>query len=159
MELKKLGQSAVRYWLFKYILYMLVIAIPVLAGCLGLTTNNLQIIIPFIIVPYLLVFVWVVVYQFLKYNCYSFGYDNERIVITKGVIFKHKILVPVCQIQDLHTVQGPFMMLFGICGVIISTAGSNFFIPCVNKAFAKTMIEELETFLKKRLEGKSYEKI
>ncbi len=91
-------------------------------------------------------------YPFLKYHFYKYSYDKKKIFIQFGVIFRHKIVVPICQIQDLHIYQGPIMTIFKLGGVIISTAGSNYLINGLNLDDAKKMIEELEGNLENRIE-------
>ena len=74
-----------------------------------------------------------------------------RIIIKKGVIFKSKVVLPVRQIQDLHVYEGPIMMILGLGGVSVSTAGSSFNIACLNKLQANEMVDALEEHLNDRL--------
>lgn len=91
-------------------------------------------------------------YPILKYKFYKYGYNDRKIIINKGVIFRHRIIVPVCQIQDLHIYQGPIMTIFKLSGVIISTAGSNYIINGISNENAKKMVQDLENDLQKRIE-------
>ena len=95
----------------------------------------------------------------LMYNAYSYSYDEKRIQINKGVIFKHEIVIPVCQIQDLHLNQGPLMQIMHLQSVEISTAGSNYSINGIDNEKAKQFISELEDYLNKRIEVLSNEEI
>ena len=79
--------------------------------------------------------------------------------INFGVIFRHKVIIPIRQIQDLHTYNGPIMSLMGLSGVIISTAGSNFDIAGMLNADATNMVNDLEALLNKRLDGDDNEEI
>lgn len=101
----------------------------------------------------ILVFIafFLIIWPFLYYKNYYYSYDENKIIIKKGLILKHEIIIPVRQIQDLHTYFGPFMQLFGLGGIIISTAGSNFMITGLTKNDAIAMTEELNNFLEKRL--------
>lgn len=94
-----------------------------------------------------------------KYKRYTYTYQEDRIQINRGVIFKHEIVIPVCQIQDLHLNQGPIMQILKLHTIEISTAGSNHSIDGLNDEVAKQMINELETYLKKRIEVLSNEEI
>lgn len=96
-------------------------------------------------------------YPILKYKFYKYGYNDKKIIIIKGVIFRHRIIVPVCQIQDLHIYQGPIMTIFKLSGVIISTAGSNYVINGMSNENAKKMVQDLENDLQKRIEDISNE--
>ena len=37
----------------------------------------------------------------LRYKMYAWGYDDKRIIVKEGVIFRKRVVIPVCQIQDL----------------------------------------------------------
>ena len=95
----------------------------------------------------------------LRYKMYAWGYDDKRIIIKQGVIFRQRVVIPVCQIQDLHRTQGPLMMMLKLSGVTISTAGSNFDISTLTTAEADNMIDELEHNLETRIEELKNEEI
>ena len=90
---------------------------------------------------------------------YAWGYDDKRIIVKQGVIFKQRVVIPVCQIQDLHRTQGPIMMLLKLGGVTISTAGSNFDISTLTTDEADRMIDELERNLEIRVEEQKNEEV
>ena len=95
----------------------------------------------------------------LRYKMYAWGYDDKRIVVKKGVVFKRRVVIPVCQIQDLHRTQGPIMMILGLSGVTISTAGSNFDISTLTTDEADSLIDALEQNLETRVEELKNEEI
>lgn len=95
----------------------------------------------------------------LCHKMYAWGYDDKRIVVKQGVIFRQRVVIPVCQIQDLHRTQGPLMMLLKLSGVTISTAGSNFDLSTLTTEEADRMIDELERNLEKRIEERKNEEI
>ena len=95
----------------------------------------------------------------LRYRMYAWGYDNKRIIVKQGVIFRQRVVIPVCQIQDLHRTQGPLMMMFKLSNVTISTAGSNFDISTLTTHEADHMIDELEHNLETRIEELKNEEI
>ena len=94
-----------------------------------------------------------IIWPILSYRYYSYDYDDKKIYINRGIIFQHKIVIPVRQIQDLHLYNGPFMQIFKLGGVIISTAGSNFILSGINKGKADKMLYELEERLESRLDS------
>ena len=51
------------------------------------------------------------------------------------------------------------MMLFGLSGIIFSTAGSNFTLPAIEKANAKQMVSAIEEYLINRVKEKSNEEV
>ena len=100
-----------------------------------------------------------VVLLLLRYKMYAWGYDEKRIVVTQGVIFRQRVVIPVCQIQDLHRTQGPIMMLLKLSNVTISTAGSNFDISTLTTDEADCLIDALEQNLETRVEELNNEEI
>ena len=95
----------------------------------------------------------------LRYKMYAWGYDDKRIIVKQGVIFRQRVVIPVCQIQDLHRTQGPLMMMLGLSGVTISTAGSNFDISTLTTEQADSLIDALEQNLETRVEELKNEEI
>lgn len=95
----------------------------------------------------------------LRFKMYAWGYDDKRIIVRQGVIFRKRVVIPVCQIQDLHRTQGPIMMMLKLSGVTISTAGSNFDISTLTTPEADRMIDSLEHNLETRVEELKNEKI
>lgn len=95
----------------------------------------------------------------LRYKMYCYSYDEKRITIHEGVIFRSRIIVPVCQIQDLHLQQGPIMQLVNLGGIIISTAGSNYTINGLSLEDAKKMIDDLENNFHTRIEELKNEEV
>lgn len=98
-----------------------------------------------------------IVVPLLKYKYTKYYYDEKRICINQGIIFRKRIIIPICQIQDLHLYQGPIMLATKLSGVTISTAGSNYNIIGLSNNDAIKMIEDLEDDLQKRIEDAKYE--
>ena len=130
----------------------------VFIACLGICviTQIIEgIILPLLIIEIILMLIigfFCFIVPNMVYNRYSYAYNDKRIVIKKGLIFKYEIIVPVCQIQDLHLLQGPLMQLMKLQSIEISTAGSNYTINGLEYNMAKKMVEELEENLNKRIE-------
>ena len=110
-------------------------------------------------IPIFIALAFILVLPYFRYRLYRYGFDEKRIVVEHGVIFRHSVTIPVCQIQDLHRFEGPVMMLMKLSGVTISTAGSNFDLACLSRADADAMIEALEGYLEKRVEEKADEEV
>ena len=89
----------------------------------------------------------------LSYYFYEYNFDDKKIEINRGVIFQHRIIIPIRQIQDLHLYNGPMMQLFNLGGIIISTAGSNFILSGISFEQANNMLKELEEKLESRLDS------
>ena len=110
-------------------------------------------------IPVALLLCLTLIMPVLRYKMYAWGYDDKRIIVKQGVVFKQRVVIPVCQIQDLHRTQGPLMMMLNLSGVTISTAGSNFNISTLTTSEADHMIDELEHNLETRVEEQKNEKI
>ena len=110
-------------------------------------------------IPILLLLCITLIMPVLRYKMYAWGYDDKRIVVKQGVIFRQRVVIPVCQIQDLHRTQGPLMMMLGLSGVTISTAGSNFDISTLTTDEADRLIDALEQNLETRVEELKNEEI
>ena len=95
----------------------------------------------------------------LRHKMYAWGFDDKRIIVKQGVIFRQRVVIPVCQIQDLHRTQGPIMMMLKLSNVVISTAGSNFSISTLTTEEADRMIDALEHHLETRIEELKNEEI
>ncbi len=157
MELKKLDKSVLKLWYTRAVIASLAL-IGVFASVVGILTasgvtiEGMLAVLLCVGVPLLLILSFVLILPFLRYQMYAWGYDEKRIVVKQGVIFRKRVVIPVCQIQDLHRTQGPLMMLFHLSGVTISTAGSNFDLSTLTTKEADRMIDDLEEKLEARVE-------
>lgn len=159
MELRKLDKSVLKLW---YI-HRVSVILPLILGA-EIIICNLISSVPFEVlfaaeVIILLLFGIALIMPALRYKMYAWGYDDKRIIVKQGVVFRRRVVIPVCQIQDLHRTQGPLMMMFKLSGVTISTAGSNFDISTLTTGEADRMIDELEHNLETRVEEHKNEKI
>ena len=164
MELKKLDKRVLKLWYIRAAFRALALLgvfvsatiILIAAGASG--NVMLAVLLGVGIVVALLVAITLVM-PALRYKMYDWGYDDKRIIVKQGVIFRKRVVIPVCQIQDLHRTQGPLMMMLKLSGVTISTAGSNFDISTLTTEEADRMIDELERNLEARNEELRNEEI
>ena len=164
MQLKKLDKSVLKLW---YI-HAAIISLALIGGFAGVAailaatevaSNVMLAVLLGVGIPFALILCFVLCLPALRYKMYSWGYDDKRIIVKQGVIFRQRVVIPVCQIQDLHRIQGPIMMMLKLSGVTISTAGSNFDISTLTTAEADRMIDELESALETRIEELKNEEI
>lgn len=155
MNLLKLNKKVRTIWIIRNIIFSLLIALVLIPA---IFSKEIGVIVG-VAIPVVIFIIILLVWPFLKYKLYSFGYDDKRIAICYGVIFRHHVIVPIRQIQDLHTYNGPIMSLMGLSGVIISTAGSNFSIAGMLNDDATNMVNELEVLLNNRLDGDNNEEV
>ncbi len=149
--MKKLDRNVLKVWYIRKIILSLILIAGYIATIVCIQENVLLLAVVLGILLLILV-VPLLIWPILQYNRYQYSYDERHIVIDSGVIFRHHIVIPVRQIQDLHTIQSPFMLLFKISGIIISTAGSNFSISAVKAEDGKQMVEDFENYLNDRLD-------
>lgn len=157
MKMNKLDKNVLKLWYIRAAIYSLaLIGVPISLSVILITTGTIaDVMIPILLtvgIPVLLALLIVLILPVLRYKMYAWGYDDKRIIVKQGVIFRQRVVIPVCQIQDLHRMQGPIMMMLGVSDVTISTAGSNFNISTLTTKEADQMIDELEKNLEERVE-------
>ena len=157
MKMNKLDKSVLKLQYIRAAIYSLaLIGVPISLSVILITTGTIaDIMIPILLtvgIPVLLALLIILILPVLRYKMYAWGYDDKRIIVKQGVIFRQRVVIPVCQIQDLHRMQGPIMMMLGVSDVTISTAGSNFNISTLTTKEADQMIDELEKNLEERVE-------
>lgn len=164
MKMNKLDKSVLKLWYIRAAiaaLALLGIAVGVLVILLATEASGDVILTASLSVgiPIFLILCITLIMPALRYKMYSWGYDDKRIVVKQGVIFRQRVVIPVCQIQDLHRTQGPLMMMLKLSGVTISTAGSNFDISTLTTEEADSLIDVLEQNLETRVEELKNEEI
>lgn len=164
MELKRLNKSVLKLWYIRAAIVSLALVGVFISAAVILNAASapgdvtLAVLIG-VGIPVALLLAITLIMPALRYKMYAWGYDDKRIIVKQGVIFRHRVVIPVCQIQDLHRTQGPLMMALKLSGVTISTAGSNFDISTLTTEEADRMIDELERNLEARVEELRNEEI
>ena len=71
------------------------------------------------------IFVWgvSVAMTFLSYYGFSVSLESKDIVITRGLLEKKRMTVPLKRIQSVRIIENPFRQLFGYASVAIDSAG------------------------------------
>ena len=146
MELKKLNKSVLKMWYIQAVIISLILILAVAGTIVNVAISNasgntLTAVSLGCGVPCVIVLCFILIMPALRYKMYAWGCDDTRIIVKQGVIFRERVVIPVCQIQDLHRKQGPLMMMFKLSDVTISTAGSNFDISTLTTAEADRLIE------------------
>ena len=164
MELKRLDKSVLKLWYIHASIGALALvgAFTSTAVILNVTEapGDVALAVLWVVgIPVTLLLALTLILPALRYKMYAWGYDDKRIIVKQGVIFRKRVVIPVCQIQDLHRTQGPIMMMLKLSGVTISTAGSNFSISTLTTDEADRMIDELERNLEMRIEEMRNEEI
>ena len=164
MELKKLDKRVLKLWYIRAAIISLAL-VGVFANTaiiLVATESASDVTLATLLgvgIPVVLLLALTLIMPALRYKMYAWGYDDKRIIVKEGVIFRKRVVIPICQIQDLHRTQGPLMLMLKLGGVTISTAGSNFTISTLTTDEADRMIDELERHLETRIEEQKNEEI
>lgn len=164
MKLRKLDKSVLKLWYIRAAIAALALigvfkSATVILNVTGASSDITLAVLLGAGIPVALLLGITLIMPALRYKMYAWGYDDKRIVVKQGVVFRRRVVIPVCQIQDLHRTQGPLMMMLKLSGVTISTAGSNFDISTLTTDEADRMIDELERNLETRIEEQKNEKI
>ena len=159
MEIKKLSPQIRTVWLLGGILSALILAALAAAVTVLVEEPHRKALGIIVGTPWLILTAWLLLYPLLRYRCSAYGYNERRILLRHGVIFRHEIVIPVCQLQDLHRFVGPVMRLFGLSSLILSTGGSNFHLIGLEKQDAEEMLNALETCLNRRIEEKRHDEL
>ena len=164
MKMNKLDKSVLKLWYIRAgigALALIGVAIGVLVVLLATeASGNVVLAVSLSVgIPVLLLLCITLILPVLRYKMYAWGYDDKRIIVKQGVIFRQRVVIPVCQIQDLHRTQGPIMIMLKLSNVTISTAGSNFDISTLTPAEADRLIDALEKNLETRVEELKNEEI
>lgn len=69
-------------------------------------------------------FVPTALYELLRYATLRYRIDEDKIVVTQGLLFRSERQVPLSRIQNIDLVQNLLHRLFGVAEVRVSTAGS-----------------------------------
>ncbi|MBO5105343.1 MAG: PH domain-containing protein [Clostridia bacterium] len=162
--MKKLDKSVLKLWYIRAAIGVLALvgvftSAVVILNVSGASSDITLCVLLGVGIPVALILAIILIMPMLRYKMYTWGYDDKRIIVKQGVIFKRRVVIPVCQIQDLHRTQGPLMMMLKLSGVTISTAGSNFDISTLTTNEADRMIDELECNLEARIEELKNEEI
>ena len=164
MELKKLDKRVLKLWYIRAAIGSLALvgvftSVAVILNATGASSDVTLAVLICVGIPVALLLAITLIMPTLRYKMYLWGYDDKRIIVKQGIIFRQRVVIPVCQIQDLHRTQGPLMMMLNLSDVTISTAGSNFDISTLTTAEADRMIDELERNLEARIEEIKNEEI
>lgn len=164
MELKKLNKGVLKLWYVHATITSLALIGVFFVAVIVLNSSQASSDVTIAVlsgvgIPVALLLCFTLIMPALRYNMYSWGYDDKRIIVKQGVIFRQRVVIPVCQIQDLHRTQGPIMIMLKLSGVTISTAGSNFDISTLTTEEADLLIDKLEQALETRIEELGNEEI
>jgi len=80
-----------------------------------------------LIILSLFVIGWIasVILTYLKYYSFTVVVQEENLIITRGLLEKKRVTIPLKRVQAIKIVENPFRQLFNYATVSIESAGSN----------------------------------
>lgn len=81
-----------------------------------------------------------------RYRAWGYGMDGEELQVRRGVWTRVHTVVPLARVQHIDVSQGPMERLFGICSLVLHTAGtmhSQIVLPGLTRAAAEGMRDEI----------------
>lgn len=75
-----------------------------------------------------LIIAWLisVAMTFLSYYDFTVTEEEERLVITRGLLEKKRITIPLNRVQAVKIVENPFRQILGLATVVVESAGGGF---------------------------------
>lgn len=80
-----------------------------------------------LMVMFVLIIAWLlsVVITLVNYYDYAVRIEDEKLMITKGLLEKKRITLPLNRIQAIRIVENPLRQIFGFATVVVESAGGN----------------------------------
>lgn len=151
MDFNKLQKKVCYFWMIRRFIYLVFLTIGYIIGIYYIPDEiKLLLIVPGAFLLFIIL-IYTFIFPFLEIKVYKYYLDDQKIIISYGVLFRHYNIVPIVQIQDIGSFQGPIQMGFKISSVIICTAGSNEVIKCVDYQLAKEIVEDIQKKIHNRL--------
>ena len=63
---------------------------------------------------------------FLNYFNFTVTKEQERLIITRGLLEKKRVTIPLNRVQAIKIVENPFQQLLGLASVAVESAGGGF---------------------------------
>lgn len=73
-------------------------------------------------------FAWIISVAIILINYFDFTVTEEqgRIIITRGLLEKKRITIPLNRVQAVKIIESPFRQLFGLSSIVVENAGGGF---------------------------------
>lgn len=81
-----------------------------------------------------------------RYRAWGYRMEGDELQVRRGIWTRVQTLVPLDHVQHIDVSQGPFERLFGICSLVLHTAGtlhSQIVVPGLTRAAAERMRDEI----------------
>ncbi|HYW17625.1 MAG TPA: PH domain-containing protein [Allosphingosinicella sp.] len=81
-----------------------------------------------------------------RYRAWGYGMDGDELQVRRGVWTQVHTMVPLDHVQHIDVSQGPLERAFGICSLVLHTAGtlhSQIVLPGLTRATAERIRDEI----------------
>ena len=80
------------------------------------------------LVLFALIFAWMfsVMITFINYYHFVVTKENNRLMITRGLLEKKRMTIPLNRVQAIKIIENPFRQMFGLASVVVESAGGGF---------------------------------
>ena len=141
------------------LIHGMAVALIVLAAASGISTAlYVQLGVPpaYVLLPVLFLLIYPALVGPVR-NYHSWGYrmDEEELRLVHGVLTNVETLVPLKRVQHLDISQGPLERAFGVCRLVLHTAGtahSQVVLPGLTRETAEAMRSEIRAHIRQELE-------
>ena len=89
------------------------------------------------------------------YRSWGYRMDEEELRLAHGVLTQVEMLVPLKRVQHLDISQGPLERAFGVCRLVLHTAGtahSQVVLPGLSRETAEAMRAEIRSHIRQESE-------
>ena len=124
-------------------------ALALAAGLLGeaIVRDNVDLPPGIVTIPLLVLLLYpVLVAPGRRYRAWGYAMDADELRIARGVWTRIETIVPLARVQHVDVSQGPIERTFGVCRLVLHTAGtmhSRVLLPGLARATAEALRDEV----------------
>ena len=124
-------------------------ALALAAGLLGeaILRDNVDLPPGIVTIPLLVLLLYpVLVAPGRRYRAWGYAMDADELRIARGVWTRIETIVPLARVQHVDVSQGPIERTFGVCRLVLHTAGtmhSRVLLPGLARATAEALRDEV----------------
>jgi membrane protein YdbS with pleckstrin-like domain len=100
-----------------------------------------------VLVPLLLLVFWIVgIMPGRRFRAWAYRVDPDELHLKHGVMVRAETIVPLGRVQHLDVSQGPLERAFGVCRLVLHTAGtahSSVTLPGLTRERAEALRDEI----------------
>ena len=133
-------------------------ALALAAGLLGeaILRDNVDLPPGIVTIPLLVLLLYpVLVAPGRRYRAWGYAMDADELRIARGVWTRIETIVPLARVQHVDVSQGPIERTFGVCRLVLHTAGtahSQVVLPGLTRETAEAMRSEIRAHIRQELE-------